>query len=333
MAAADGGVEAGGHPARRWDVALSFAAEQRHYVEQVAQALLAQGIRCFYDADQQVELWGKNLAEELTSIYGEQAVVVVVFISAQYKVRDWTRLEGKVMFSRAVKERREYVLPARFDDTEIPGLLSDLVTIDLQDMTPQAFATLIKYKLATLGVIEPAGRRLAEDPAPGVETPRAPEEVRDQVGQAPGVPAVYQPGGRAAPPDHGTHSLTVDLDGLGIEQIRALREGITALCHLTSCLADLGQTPRLSNDYVELYAQAMSAADLARDRIHLLAQQVGGRAWPHRDKEWSFRLRDAESNFRQNSGVGYHPHSKRLSESAAYLLRVIKGQYPSLFTH
>jgi hypothetical protein len=47
-------------------------------------------IRCFYDADEQIDLWGKYLAEELPVIYGEQAAAVVVFVSAEYAARDWT---------------------------------------------------------------------------------------------------------------------------------------------------------------------------------------------------------------------------------------------------
>ena len=109
----------------RWEVALSFAGAQRPYVEQVAQALKARGVRCFYDADEQIELWGKYLAEELPVIYGEQAAAVVVFISAEYAARDWTRHERRAALNRAVRERREYVLPARFDDTPLPGLLSE----------------------------------------------------------------------------------------------------------------------------------------------------------------------------------------------------------------
>jgi hypothetical protein len=34
-------------------------------------------VRCSYDADEQIELWGKYLAEELSAIYGEQAAAVV----------------------------------------------------------------------------------------------------------------------------------------------------------------------------------------------------------------------------------------------------------------
>ena len=50
----------------------------------------AGGVRCFYDGDEVVELWGKDLAEELSAIYGEQSAAVVVFISAEYVSRDWT---------------------------------------------------------------------------------------------------------------------------------------------------------------------------------------------------------------------------------------------------
>jgi hypothetical protein len=121
MTGASDGGDPGVQPGRRWDVALSFAGAQRDYVEQVAQALQARGVSCFYDADEQIDLWGKYLAEELPAIYGEQAGAVVVFISAEYAARDWTRLERRAALARAVRERREYVLPARFDDTALPG--------------------------------------------------------------------------------------------------------------------------------------------------------------------------------------------------------------------
>ncbi len=50
-------------------------------------ALKERGLRCFYDAEEQVGLWGKYLAEELPAIYGEQAAAVVVFISAEYAAK------------------------------------------------------------------------------------------------------------------------------------------------------------------------------------------------------------------------------------------------------
>ena len=175
MAGADGGAGPGGGQGWRWDVALSFAGAQRDYVEQVARALKARGVRCFYDADEQIELWGKYLAEELPAIYGEQAAAVVVFVSAEYAARDWTRLERRAALDRAVRERREYVLPARFDDTPLPGLLSDMVTVDLRRQTPQQFAAMIAAKLAALGISPAAG---SGDPAQDAEAARPAGAVR-----------------------------------------------------------------------------------------------------------------------------------------------------------
>jgi hypothetical protein len=155
---ADSGVMAGGDSGagpeaglgRRWDVALSFAGAQREYVERVAAALKARRVRCFYDADEQVELWGRHLAEELPAVYAGQAGLTVVFISAEYAAGDWTRLERRAALGRAVRERREYVLPARFDDTALPGLLDDVVAVDLRRHAPKRFADLVAAKLASL---------------------------------------------------------------------------------------------------------------------------------------------------------------------------------------
>ena len=156
MTGAGGVAGAGAGWEWRWDVALSFAGAQRDYVEQVAEALQARGVRCFYDADEQIELWGRYLAEELPAIYAERAAAVVVFISTEYAARDWTRLERRAALNRAVRERQEYVLPARFDDTQLPGLLSDMVAVDLRGRAPQQFAAMIIGKLAALGIVAPA---------------------------------------------------------------------------------------------------------------------------------------------------------------------------------
>ena len=91
MTGADAGSAADARRGQRWDVALSFAGAHRDYVRQVAAALKARGVRCFYDADEQVRLWGTHLAEELPRIYASESAAVVVFISADYAAGDWTR--------------------------------------------------------------------------------------------------------------------------------------------------------------------------------------------------------------------------------------------------
>ena len=157
MVGTDSGAGPSGDRGWRWDVALSFAGAQRAYVGQVAAMLKAQGVRCFYDEDEQVRVWGTYLAEELPQIYAQESAAVVVFISADYAGRDWTRLERRAAFSRAVAEAGVFVLPARFDDSELPGLLPDMVTADLRRYTPAQFADLVAAKLAALGVTALAG--------------------------------------------------------------------------------------------------------------------------------------------------------------------------------
>jgi len=159
------GSEAG--PVWRWDVALSFAGAQRGYVGQVAAALKKLGVRCFYDADEQVRLWGMHLAEELPRIYARESAAVVVFISADYARGDWTRLERRAAFSRAVAGAGVYVLPARFDDSHLPGLLPDVVTVDLRRYTPEQFAGLIAEKVAGLAGRQPGGTPAGTGPAAG----------------------------------------------------------------------------------------------------------------------------------------------------------------------
>ena len=158
MAVGDSGAGPGAGLGRRWDVALSFAGAQRAYVERVAAALRARGVRCFYDADEQVELWGAHLAEELPRIYAEESAAVVVFVSAEYAGAGWTRLERRAAFSRAVAEAGVFVLPARFDDSQLPGLLPDVVSVDLRRYTPEQFADLVTAKLDGLAVSPPCGQ-------------------------------------------------------------------------------------------------------------------------------------------------------------------------------
>jgi hypothetical protein len=77
----------------------------------------------------------------------------VVFLSRQYAEKLWTKHELKSMQACAFQESREYILPARFDETEIPGLLPTIAYIDLTKYTPKNFATLIAAKVKGAGPI------------------------------------------------------------------------------------------------------------------------------------------------------------------------------------
>lgn len=101
---------------RRFEVALSFAGEQRDYVQRVASALAASSIEYFYDEEHKIAFWGKNQAEELQRIYMDNSSAVVMFISTDYAEKSWPIYERRAALSQAMRQRREYVLPVRFDD-------------------------------------------------------------------------------------------------------------------------------------------------------------------------------------------------------------------------
>ncbi len=130
-----------------YDVALSFAGENRGYVEEVANSLKTRGVKVFYDVFEEANLWGKNLYEYLSEIYQNKARYTVMFISGFYNQKLWTNHERVSMQARAFQESREYILPVRFDDTEIPGILKTVGYINLKDKTPEELATLIEKKL------------------------------------------------------------------------------------------------------------------------------------------------------------------------------------------
>lgn len=130
-----------------YEVALSFAGEQREYVEKVALTLQSRGISVFYDEFEKVRLWGKNQGEEFQRIYEQDAGLVVMFISQAYVEKAWPRHERRSALNRAIQESKEYVLPVRFDDTEVPGLIGDVAYLKAEDYSPSELAAMVAEKL------------------------------------------------------------------------------------------------------------------------------------------------------------------------------------------
>lgn len=132
---------------RSYDVALSFAGEDRIYVEEVAEQLRRLGVNVFYDRFEEVNLWGTDLAEHLGRVYGSAARFVVLFLSKAYAAKAWPRHEKQFALARQMATGEARILPVRFDDTEIPGLPPTLGYLDLRRLTPAELAELIRQKV------------------------------------------------------------------------------------------------------------------------------------------------------------------------------------------
>jgi hypothetical protein len=130
-----------------YDVALSFAGEDREYVDQVAHLLRDAGASVFYDAFEKTDLWGKNLVDHLAEIYQHRSRYVVMFVSGPYVRKAWPRHERQHAQARSLVVRDEYILPARFDDTEVPGMTNTVGYIDLRTTSPSELVDLIRRKI------------------------------------------------------------------------------------------------------------------------------------------------------------------------------------------
>ena len=117
-------------PTWKYDVALSYAGEDREVARELATRLQAAGYLVFYDGFE--ELWGQDLSVKLHQIYGEQSRYGVPLVSQHYVKKPWTNHERQVLLARAMKQQAVYLLPIRLDDSALPGLADVVAYKDLR---------------------------------------------------------------------------------------------------------------------------------------------------------------------------------------------------------
>lgn len=130
-----------------YEVALSFAGEDRIHAVALAEALFRRKVKVFYDKYEKSTLWGKDLYTHLSDLYQNKARYCVMFFSQYYVAKAWTKHELKAAQARALSENKEYILPVRLDSTEIPGILQTTAYLNWHEETPESIAEAILEKL------------------------------------------------------------------------------------------------------------------------------------------------------------------------------------------
>ena len=146
---------------RKYDIALSFAGEDRKVVQGFAEALKDRGIKIFYDQFEQSTLWGKDLFQHLQTVYRDEAEFCIVFISENYAKKSWTKHEIHQAQSRSFVNDGEYILPVRLDDSDIPGLNPTIGYIDLRQFEISQLVDLTLEKIGKKS--PPVARRSLPD--------------------------------------------------------------------------------------------------------------------------------------------------------------------------
>lgn len=131
-----------------FDVALSFAGTEREHARQLAEALRSAGFKVFYDDFYPEQLWGRDLVAFFDRVYRKASKYCVMFISAEYAKRIWTSHERRSAQARALEEKgREYILPIRFDETDLDGLPPTVGYLPVDQYTIDQIAELLIKKL------------------------------------------------------------------------------------------------------------------------------------------------------------------------------------------
>jgi len=130
-----------------YDVALSFAGEDRECARQLASELEGRGVSVFYDDFEKERLWGEDLYTYLDELYRVRAVFCVMFVSEHYAKKLWTNHERRSAQARAFTENRAYILPIRLDRAEVPGLPPTVGYLNWHSETVSGIADILSRKV------------------------------------------------------------------------------------------------------------------------------------------------------------------------------------------
>ena len=128
---------------QKYDVAVSYASEQRPYVERFVARLQSQKMRVYYDRNAQAKMVGKILDQELHRIYLQESNCCILFLSNAYVEKPVTRYESQIILSENLfKENFMYIF--KFDDVTLPGLNRNFVYSSAAEFPePEAYSNFI----------------------------------------------------------------------------------------------------------------------------------------------------------------------------------------------
>jgi hypothetical protein len=130
-----------------YDVALSFAGQDKEVACKFADQLKSKKISVFLDEYSSAELWGKDMVDHLVNLYSRKARFCVLLVSRHYPLKTWTDVERTAVQERSLRDANEYILPLRLDDTPVPGIEESSGYRDLRQGSVEEVVSLLVQKL------------------------------------------------------------------------------------------------------------------------------------------------------------------------------------------
>ncbi|HVV12473.1 toll/interleukin-1 receptor domain-containing protein [Amycolatopsis sp.] len=147
-----------------YDIAVSFAGEQREYVAAVVAAAKDRGLNVFYDKNKGNEWWGNNFVREQRKVYGSQTRFFVPFISKDYLTKSVPMDEFSAAMMTAVKQGDGYILPVLMGDVQVPPdlLHPHIHYLRSDDFSPEALAEQLAQRVGVAASIGQQPRDVSE---------------------------------------------------------------------------------------------------------------------------------------------------------------------------
>ncbi|WP_010493166.1 TIR domain-containing protein [Paenibacillus elgii] len=135
-----------------YDIALSFAGEERDIANQLFKKLSSEEISVFYDKNEQHRILAEDVEEYLGPIYRSEARFILVLLSKNYPRKIWTKYESEQFKERFNGE----VIPVWFSDA-LPGMFDKTsafggITIDVSK----------KIEVQVSNIVEDIVKKLSE---------------------------------------------------------------------------------------------------------------------------------------------------------------------------
>lgn len=113
-----------------WDIAISFAGENRKLAETIVDLLEVLDCTVFYDKHYESNYLGTVWSNNFKEIFGHKSRYVVCLLDSNHAEKIWPTFEREI-FSARVEDAA--VIPIYLDDTSFVGIPKDIVGIDYKN--------------------------------------------------------------------------------------------------------------------------------------------------------------------------------------------------------
>jgi hypothetical protein len=107
----------------RFDIAISFAGENRELARYIAHRLKELDVEVYFDEDYEISYLGKKLSDEFPKVFSTDSRYVLCLLDKYHQQKIWPTFERDVFLPRV---KQNEVLPIYLDDSIFVGVSKDL---------------------------------------------------------------------------------------------------------------------------------------------------------------------------------------------------------------